>query len=180
MARAELDGIVLTEHDAFWERDGLEALQRANPERRIYSGIELSALDGHVIAIGTRVLMPWSKTQPVDAVARAIAELGGCAIWVHPYQSPVRWQTPATACHAIEIFSTVTFGPRSVDATRLARTLGAHCVAGSDAHAIDHLGIAGVELDYLPDDEITLARMLRLGLARPFECRQSASSKGMV
>lgn len=168
MAQAELDGVVITEHDAFWSAGELAELRKANPAVRIYAGIEVSATDGHVIAIGTSGLLAWRKDETVESIARRVGLLGGCAIWVHPFQSPVRWLQPARTVHAVEIHSTITFGRRSQEATQLAADLAVHCVAGSDAHALDHLGVAGVEVDDLPVDEIELARLIRRGNARPF------------
>lgn len=176
MKQAELDGLVLTEHDAYWSADDLAALRRSNPAFRIYCGIEITASDGHVIAIGASRSLVCSRAQSIQSIAEMISALGGCAIWVHPFQNPQRWTQAASAIHAIEVFSTVTSGIRSKDAIRLAHDLGRPCVAGSDAHAIDHLGTAGVVLDELPDSEAQLALLLRLGRARPFRHRLVAAS----
>lgn len=168
MIRAELDGVVITEHDAYWSEVELGLLRRVNPNHKIYLGVEISARDGHVLSIGAKVPLKGSRERTIESLATEIDALGGCAIWVHPFQGTKRWSTPAKTVHAVEVRSTVTFGKSGILAERLATSLGVVRVAGSDAHALDHLGTAGVVIETLPDDERELSAFIRSGHVQPF------------
>jgi predicted metal-dependent phosphoesterase TrpH len=168
MVRAELDGVVITEHDAYWLDNEVSELRGTTRKHKFYFGVEITARDGHVIALGAKIALRGSRERSIEEIARSIDEGGGCAIWVHPFQGMKQWERPALTVHAVEIHSTVTFGKLSEDAQNLALQLGVACVAGSDAHALDHLGQAGVYIDEMPKDEFELAAAIRNGKVRPF------------
>jgi predicted metal-dependent phosphoesterase TrpH len=169
MAQAELDGVVITEHDAYWRDEEVSELREIARKYKIYFAVEISARDGHVIALGAKIALRGSREKSIEEIARSIDEAGGCAIWVHPFQGNKQWERPASTVHAIEIHSTVTFGKLSDDAQKLAGQLGVACVAGSDAHALDHLGQAGVNIEVMPNNELELAVAIRKGRVSPFK-----------
>lgn len=171
MLQAGLDGLVITEHDARWMPEEIARLQQRLPLQRFYFGIEITASDGHLLAIGVPNHFTWVRGESVDEIATRIGAVDGCAIWVHPFQEPCRWNAPSTRVHAIEVFSNITLGKRSARARELARQLGVPSVAGSDAHSLDHLGAAWVEFDALPSNEQELAQWIRSGIGRP-HCRE--------
>jgi hypothetical protein len=168
MLQAELDGVVITEHDAYWTEAEKFSLRNANPKRRLYFGVEISARDGHVLAIGAKIPIVGCRERSIDSIAEEIDSVAGCAIWVHPFQAEKRWSVPAKRVHAVEVRSTVTFGKLGVQTDQLAASMGVVRVAGSDAHAIDHLGTAGVVFRQMPEDESELAGLIRRGKVRPF------------
>ncbi len=168
MLQAGLDGVVITEHDAQWMPEEIVRLQHLLPQQRLFFGIEITAKDGHVIAIGAPAAVIWHRGETITEIASRVDAVGGCAMWVHPFQEPRRWEEAPTNVHAIEIYSNITTGRRSMLALDLATRIGVPAVAGSDAHSLDHLGTAWVEFDSLPEDELQLAQWIRQGHARPF------------
>lgn len=174
MLQANLDAVVITEHDARWTTEESARLRQLFPNQRFYFAMEISAADGHLLAIGVPLSFDWRRGARLQHIACAIDNAGGCAVWVHPFRHQCRWIEPPTSVHAIEVFSNVTTGEPSALAQALAQGLGVRQVAGSDAHALDHLGTAWVEFERLPRDERQLADWIRAGYASPFH-RPSSS-----
>lgn len=166
MLHADLDAVVITEHDVRWTPEESARLQQLFPQR-VYFAVEISAADGHLLAIGVPISFDWRRGARIHEIACAIDDAGGCAVWVHPFRHPRRWAEPPASVHAVEVYSNVTMGEPSTRAQELARYLGVPQVAGSDAHALDHVGTAWVEFASLPRDERQLADWIRAGYANP-------------
>ncbi len=82
--------VFLTEHDAIWPVEELEALRRACPDVKIHSGVELTLTAGgglqHLLVLGTqdeRYLQ--LADRPAEVLARARDD--GClTVLAHPYR----------------------------------------------------------------------------------------------
>ena len=168
MSNSGIDGVVLTEHDAWWSDGELGTLRKRCHPRRLYRGIELTACDGHVVALGVTGALPIDKSRSVAMTAKAVASLGGFCILVHPLRSRQDWQRTAPAgIGAVEIASTVTVGD-TIEASRaLALSWGLPTVAGSDAHALDRVGYCYTRFPVCPESEVELCRLLRAGAGLP-------------
>lgn len=164
MAEQQLDAVLLTEHDAQWGSEELDALRRACQPHRIFAGIELSARDGHVVAVGVRGELPIDKRRSVEDTTLLVAEAGGTSILVHPFRMRSAWgPIPPHGLGAVEVASTVTVDEAARAASALAVLWRLAAVAGSDAHAPDRVGTCWTWLPVMPRDEAELAQQIKSG-----------------
>jgi predicted metal-dependent phosphoesterase TrpH len=84
--RAGLDGVCLTEHDAFWNESDLEALRRKH-DFLVLAGAELNTEEEHLIVFGlSKWLIGMSRA---DFVIEQVAKAGGVAIVAHPFRRKI-------------------------------------------------------------------------------------------
>ncbi|WP_273836137.1 PHP domain-containing protein [Halococcus sp. PRR34] len=146
VADLELDGIVVTDHDAIEE--SLRAAELA-PEYGLLGipGVEVSTSHGHLLAIGveTRPEQGRSLTETVERVR----DLGGVAVVPHPFQRSrhgVR-KRYLTDCDAIEAYNSMVFtGYRNRRARAFATAHEYPKVGASDAHTLPNVGRAYTEI----------------------------------
>lgn len=165
-ARAGLAGVVLTEHDLFWQDEELELLRAASPLVRIYRGLEVSAAGCHVLVIGIDDAAPFERRMPAAEAIRAAHTVGAVAVLAHPYRDADPETLPIESFDAIEICSTSFTAPESARAIDLARRFGRPTVAASDAHTLLRIGWAWTEMRKLPINERELASAIREGRIR--------------
>ena len=179
-----LDGICLTDHDAFWTDDQARELSRRHGFL-VLPGSEINTDAGHVLAFG---LGRYEFGMHKPGFLRACADRdGGVLIAAHPYrrrflEEPGR--DPAARagmleraaddpffalCEAIEGLN----GRGSVEQNRYSADLGASlalpATAGSDAHRVAQLGTAATEFHGKIECVADLIRMLRSGQYRPVD-----------
>lgn len=172
-----LSGCVITDHDALWSVEELNALvQSAAGKRegfRLYRGVEITADHAHILALGLETL---DETPPGVSIERLIdvaREQGAALIWAHPYlayrgmRSPELYPEIRSGIHALEVASSMTKGEDALRSRRLARARGWSLVAGSDAHAPESIGAAATVFPFLPRDEKALAQAIISGHCRP-------------
>jgi predicted metal-dependent phosphoesterase TrpH len=85
-----LDGVVITEHDWLWTEPELKQLRAAAPELAIFSGIEVSAVDGHFLVYGVHDPFALAKGIGVAELCREVHRQGGAVVAAHPF----RWGQP--------------------------------------------------------------------------------------
>jgi hypothetical protein len=172
IARAGLQGVVITEHDQLWPTEAVAAMNRSMTAGRIYRGIEVSSRNGHFIVIGLERLGPLAPGISVDALLGYAYRCDAAVIWAHPYlnygaiSQPLAAEDMPDAIHAVEVFSGVTRDEHSRQARSLAERRGWAAVGGSDAHSIGQVGSAYTCFAELPADEKALAAAIRQGRCR--------------
>jgi predicted metal-dependent phosphoesterase TrpH len=167
MSRKDLSGLVLAEHDQMWQvRDVRREIPTAI-SRRIFRGVECSAVGCHLVIIGVPVLGPLRRgISQAEAAGYAHAH-GGAVILAHPYRGENPDLLPFYGFDAIEVASSSFTWPESKMAVRLARRLGLPMVAGSDAHSLSRVGCAVTCFQQMPQNERELAAMIRAGRGVP-------------
>lgn len=142
----DLDGVVVTDHDAIEE--SLRAVELA-PEYGLLGipGVEVSTRDGHLLAIGVETRP--QRGQPLDETVECVRDLGGVAIVPHPFQRSrhgVR-RRRLTDCDAVEVYNSMVFtGYRNRQADTFATAAGYSKVGASDAHFLPNVGRAYTEI----------------------------------
>ena len=163
--KRELDGVAITDHDRI---DG--ALKIAKETNfLIIPGIEISSLNGHIIALNVQEGIPQKLS--VDETVDRIHELGGIAVACHPialFKGSLGKHTNSKF-DAVEVINSSAF-PFNYSMRRsqqIASPLRLPCVAGSDAHYGPEIGhaytIINAELNV---EEIIKA--IKKGLCQPF------------
>lgn len=162
-----LSGVVLTEHDMFWQDEEISLLRASSRQIRIYRGIEVSAQGCHLVVIGIEdggLLHRGASLEHVAGVAHAA---GAAVILAHPYRDADPESLPLDLVDAVEIGSTSFTRHESERARHLAARLGKPIVAASDAHSLSRIGWAWTVFPASPENGSELAAMILSGAGRP-------------
>ena len=81
-----LMGVVITEHDCLWPPDELEELRVATPGIQVYSGIEVSAHEGHFLCYGVHDASKLPKGIHLKDLCGEVHAQGGVIVAAHPYR----------------------------------------------------------------------------------------------
>jgi len=140
-----LSGIAITDHDAI--AGSLEALNYASRDFKVVPGMEISAVEGHIIALNVRELVP--RDLPAAKTIEMIHSQGGLAVAAHPYdvrRYGVGDLITKLPFDAVEVVNGHTFANRK-DPVKVCRAHGIPMVGGSDAHSGKDVGSVAVEYD---------------------------------
>ena len=84
--RAGLDGVCLTEHDAFWSNSDIEALCRKH-QFLVIAGAEINTEKEHLIVFGlTKWIIGMSRA---DFVLDMVEKAGGATVVAHPFRRKI-------------------------------------------------------------------------------------------
>jgi predicted metal-dependent phosphoesterase TrpH len=144
-----LDGVVITEHDWLWTEEELAELRAVAPGLVVLAGIEVTALEGHVLVYGVHDPFALPKGIGMAELCRAVHVQGGAAVAAHPF----RWGQPFDEILRDERpeLDGVELMTNNMDAgcrRRAAEVRRQHGFAGlgsSDAHHEDVLGVCYTE-----------------------------------
>jgi predicted metal-dependent phosphoesterase TrpH len=164
--RAGLAGVVIVEHDMYWQDEELQLLQQASPGIKVYRGIEVSARDCHLVVIGMEEPALLERGSSLEEVVAQTHRQNGVVILAHPYRYADPNGLPVQLVDAVEVASTSFTREEARLSRSLARRFDRPTVAASDAHALTCIGWAWTELPFLPGDESALARAISDGLGR--------------
>jgi len=157
-----LDGVAITNHDAFTEVTSSETI--------ILPGIEVSTRQGHIIGLG--VSGPITKGSTADETISMIQRAGGVAIVPHPFDpispcvNPLKLRSRP---EAIEIINSdaLFFRLNTTVAKRMADRLGLPMVAGSDSHIPETVGDAYTLIDSSSKSVADILGAIRAGSVEP-------------
>ncbi len=175
---AGLDGICLTEHDAFWSAEEVDALSRKH-DFLVMPGSEINTDTGHVLVFGLKQYV-FGLHKP--AFLRDMVEQAGAVlVAAHPYrrrfledpaQEPAArtkmLETSSTdalfeMCDAIEALNGRGTPKENSFSHDLGRLLGARTTGGSDAHRVGQVGTAATDFPNSITCLEDLIRELRAG-----------------
>ena len=159
----DLDVIGIVDHDDI--RGALAARERwANGSYRfaLVTGIEVTALEGHVLALWVEEPVP--SLAPLQRVVEAVRQQGGLCVVPHP----LSWLRRSIGARTLTRFATSFDGievacsspAARVSARRAAalnRSLGLAELGGSDAHFLQSIGSAYTQFDGRTSDELRQA-----------------------
>ena len=139
-----LDGVVITEHDYQWEANELAELAARAAPLRVFSGVEVSAREGHFLVYGLPSLQDVEPGIWLAELISLVRRNGAAIVAAHPF----RWDQPFDAIvaehgpvfDALELVSNnVTHDTRSKTESVL-RAYPMAATGSSDAHEIGNLG----------------------------------------
>ena len=144
-----LDGIAITDHNSVQSFFAASKLaEELGLDLVIVPGAEISTSEGHLIALGTRSLMP-SGLSAVETIERAHND-GGIVVAPHPFaffRQGIR-NLQVKRLDAVEAFnSKYLFGFSNYLATRSARKLNLGVTGGSDSHEVETVGFGYTEVN---------------------------------
>ncbi len=165
---AGIRGFALTDHNAGAGHAERAELVERYPGLRVLPGVEVSTLEGHLLAYGVREVPPVHRT--LAETIEWVRAHGGEPVLAHPFRLShgVGRRVAAVApVHAVEVRNGHSSPVANSTAERLAvrRSLGA--TGGSDAHEIADLGRAYTEFPAEAGSVDDLLEALRHGKVTP-------------
>ncbi len=166
----DLDLIAITDHDMF---DGAEEARnlaaRRNYRFQVITGMEVTTLEGHLLALG--VDKPMQSLQPLDQTIAAIHAQGGIAIVPHPMswlirsigrRGLMRIHQHASTEVCFDGFETLNPSIAGKVVARQAREVNARVLhlaetGGSDSHILETIGTAVTEFPGATADDFLRA-----------------------
>ncbi|MDI6690573.1 MAG: CehA/McbA family metallohydrolase [Candidatus Bathyarchaeota archaeon] len=160
-----LDGVAITDHDKI--DCALKMAKETN--FLVIPGIEISSLDGHVLALNIQEPIP--KELSVDETVDKIHSLGGIAVACHPtslFKGSLGEQI-SSKFDAVEVInaSAFPFNYSVKHGQKIASRLEIAQVAGSDAHYGPEIGCAYTLVNAESEVE-EIVKSISNGLCQPF------------
>ncbi|MGZ4903364.1 MAG: CehA/McbA family metallohydrolase [Halobacteriota archaeon] len=153
---AGLNGLAITDHntnDAFFEAQ--EIVEDAGLSLIIISGVEVSAQEGHLIALGVETPPP--AGMPFNETADQVRRDGGIVIAPHPFKLFRNGvgSLKGKRLDAVEVFNSRSLiGFANYFAARSAARLSLGVTGGSDAHRVDMVGLAYTDVNVKGDASV--------------------------
>lgn len=158
-----LDGIAITDHNAI--KGSLEACALAKDMGIIVvGGVEVSALEGHVLAYGVSEVIP--KGLPMPETVERIRASGGIAVAAHPKRFPSGMGLELAGTigfDAIEVLNGGSSGRGNRLARKVAEGRNSPVTAGSDAHELEQVGKSYTVVDDVSTEEDVIDRISKGG-----------------
>lgn len=143
LGRTGLSGFALTDHNTVAGHDELRELQRRNPGYLFVPGVEVSTVEGHLLAYGIARAPPAHR--PLAETIDWVVANGGEAVLAHPFRRShgVGRQLAETAgVRAMEVRNGHNSELANARAELLASQRGLGHIGGSDAHTPGDVGRA--------------------------------------
>ena len=183
-----LDGVCLTEHDAFWDADEAQELSRRH-DFLVIPGCEINTDTGHALVFGLDHY-EFGLHRP-EYLRERVERAGGVIVAAHPYRrrflaDPAKrpgardeMLERATGddffqmCQAIEGLNGRGSDVQNLFSQDLGARLDCVLTAGSDAHRVEQLGTAATEFSGDVESLEDLIFQLREGCCRPVDLRNA-------
>ncbi|MCH7842034.1 MAG: PHP domain-containing protein [Chloroflexi bacterium] len=184
-----LDGICLTDHDAFWTDEQIRDLSSKH-EFLVIPGCEINTEAGHVLVFGLSQY-EFGMHKP-EFLRASVDQVDGVMIAAHPYrrrflEEPaerpgVREEMLERAsgdgffrmCRGIEALNGRGLAIQNQFSLELGGRLSTNMTAGSDAHKVEQIGTVATEFQRPVSCLEDLIRELREGRYQPVDLRQKA------
>jgi predicted metal-dependent phosphoesterase TrpH len=167
-----LGGIAITDHDRLVGEAELGELARRFAPLRLFTGIEVTIGEEHVLVHGVRHHSLESRSLSYPDLWRLVRAEGGLLTIAHPfrYKNRLDLELDLYPPDLIEIHSVHTGRCHQARIEALARRLGIPTLATSDAHDLANIGIYHVDLTEPVEQDGELVSALRRGAFR-HSCR---------
>ena len=187
-----LDGICLTDHDAFWTDEEIRDLSTKH-DFLVMPGCEINTESGHVLVYGLSKY-EFGMHRP-EFLKASVVQAGGAMIAAHPYRRrfieepaekpEVREEMLERAkgdeffqmCQGIEALNGRGLAIQNGFSLELGGRLSASMTAGSDAHKIEQIGTVATDFQNPISCLQDLIRELQGGRYQPVDLRQRAVPK---
>ncbi|HEB37681.1 MAG TPA: PHP domain-containing protein [Thermoplasmatales archaeon] len=143
-----LDGACITDHNTV--KGSLEALKEKIDDFVIVPGVEISTLEGHILAIGVKEDIP--RDMHVDETVDLILDASGVPVVPHLFRmmSGIKRKNLDLIVNkigAIEVFNSCSLPKTNVKVAKVAKELDLGGTGGSDAHDPEYAGYGYTIID---------------------------------
>jgi hypothetical protein len=169
--RAELDGIAITDHDTVEALNKIEKFKKSGI--LIIPGIEISAIEGHILAFGV-----WEPVPPglsAEETIKEVRRLGGVAVAAHPlfpFKKGIGEKTLRNLkIDAIETLNASTlplmYNSEIKKLNKISAELGLPQVGGSDSHLPETVGLAYTVMEVKSESIQDILEAIKTGNVKP-------------
>ncbi len=166
-----LDGLVITEHDYQWEADELAELAARARALGVFSGVEISAQEGHFLVYGLPSLEDVFPGISLEELLPLVQRHQAAIVGAHPF----RWDQPfheivarhGAAFDALELVSNNVTRETRLRTEALLRDHPMGATGSSDAHQLATLGCYFTEFDRPIDTLADFIAALRSRRCKP-------------
>ena len=182
--QAGLNGVCLTEHDWFWDRDALAKLSQEH-DFLVLPGVEISTDDGHLLVFGVEEYS--FGMHHVEYLKGVVDETEGVIILAHPYRrqfyndddihAAVEQYHQNSVFHfvdTIEVLNGRASARQNKFRQELCRRLNLKGVGGSDAHASLDIPSCATHFERKISNVEELITELKAGRFRAVDLRQGS------
>ncbi|MDK2866964.1 MAG: hypothetical protein PWP51_1335 [Clostridiales bacterium] len=163
-----LDGICITDHDTFANRDFAEAMQ-AKYGILVFVGTEILTLEGDILCFGLSEIPAGMVSS--QALIDHVNAVGGACIAAHPYRENMRGLDDhlfeVHGLHAVETLNGNTKDANNLKASATADQINCPHCGGSDSHRINRIGVYATRFLDTVVSEKDLIRCIREGQIEP-------------
>ena len=186
LKKRNIQGMSITDHNTL--EGNMKAMKIAPKGFIIIPGVEISTLDGHLIALN--VYENVEKKQTIEETVDRIIDLGGIPIVPHLYRNMSGINKDnllkiKSKLSAIEVFNSCSTPQTNLKTARIAKELNLGGTGGSDSHEPEYVGLGYTRIDIedLNKDtiisEIMKGRTWGEGETLPFSYRENRMIKSM-
>ena len=186
--RIGLDGICLTDHNYFWDREQVEELQQRHGFL-VLRGNEITTDQGDMIVFGLHNDI--KGVIKLEELRAEVSRVGGFVIAAHPFRGFLTFGvgqlglTPEEAMarplfesvDAVEVLNSKSTSKENDFAAKVALRLDLPATGGSDAHEVSEVGIFATRFRQIIRDERELVEALKTGDTTPVAFRKETRSR---
>lgn len=171
LSQLNIDGIVITDHD---EINGAKIAQKYAQEKydiKVFTGIEISTLDGHILAYGIDEILPF-ELRAIDAI-KEIHKQGGVAVASHPFRNFYGSlgdlvYNLGDVLDGIEVANAMDSKQAKAQARSAAQQLDLTMIGGSDAHSLKCVGRSATIFETTIESIEDIVDAIRKNQCRPY------------
>ena len=171
ISQLNVDGIIITDHD---EINGAKIAQKYALEKydiKVFTGIEISTLDGHILAYGIDEILPF-ELRAIEAI-KEIHKLGGVAVASHPFRNVYgslgnMIYDLGDVLDGIEVANAMDSKQAKAQARSAAQQLELTMIGGSDAHSLQCVGRSVTIFDTTIESIEDIVDAIRKNQCRPY------------
>ncbi len=136
-----LQGMAITDHNTI--KGSIKALEIAPKDFIVIPGVEISTLDGHIVALGVKKNI--ERELPIEETVEKIIDLGGIPLVVHLFRnmSGIK-KNNLKKIHkkltTIEVFNSCSVPKSNLKSAKVAKEFNLGGTGGSDSHEPEYVG----------------------------------------
>lgn len=139
--RRGLQGMAITDHNTI--KGSLKALEVAPKDFIVIPGVEISTLDGHIVALGVKKNI--ERDLSIEETVEKIIDLGGIPIVVHLFRNmsgikKKNLKKIHTKLTTIEVFNSCSVPKSNLKTAKVAKEFNLGGTGGSDSHEPEYVG----------------------------------------
>lgn len=180
------NGMAITDHNTV--EGGLKALKVAPKDFVVIPGLEISTLDGHIIALNVKENI--KKNLTVEETVDKIIDLGGTPIVPHLFRSMSgikedKLKIIRGKISAIEVFNSCSVPKSNLKTAKIAKKYNLGGTGGSDSHLPKYAGLGYTVIDTADDSidsiisEIVKKKTWGDGITLPLDYRRDRMIKSV-
>ena len=140
--------MAITDHNTI--KGSIKALEIAPKDFIVIPGVEISTLDGHIVALGVKKNI--ERELPIEETVEKIIDLGGIPLVVHLFRNMSgikknNLKKIHTKLTTIEVFNSCSVPKSNLKSAKVAKEFNLGGTGGSDSHEPEYVGYGYTLID---------------------------------